>query len=158
MSVISPFIGLASAVAAMLNAESASGGFSRQFTAQRIYDPMRPMETLETMAVDVILGDKKCEPMDRQRQKNTVRIEVCVRQVIRPAAGSVEEQAALDELVNFVEEIDNFLSSHDNRRPPLAQYAGWQDSELVYPFLPKHLRESRQFTSLLRQTYFVATS
>ena len=156
MSTISPFIGLADAVVALLNGNVAAGGFSQNFAAERIYDPMRPMETMETLRVDVVLGDKKCHPLDRSRQHNMLRIQIAARQVIKAAAGSSAEMAALDNLVNFMEEIDNFICLPANRRP--VAYCGWQESELVYPFLPKHLRESRQFTSLLTQTYFVATS
>jgi hypothetical protein len=151
MSIFAP---LADAVAALLNANE----FSMPFVAQRVYDPMRPMETMEQLRVDVVLGDKKCHPMDRARQQNDVRIEIVVRQVISPPAGSVQEQEALDALLALMESIDDYMCLQANRRPPDAPWAGWQESELVYPFLPKHLRESRQYTSLLRITYLVATA
>ena len=147
------FIPLADAVKEMLNANE----FSRQFTAARIYDPLRKLDEMETMRVDVLLGDKQIQALDRTRLHNDCRIEIAVRQVIKPLVGSDAEQTELDDLVGFMEEIGDFLAVPANRRPPAANWAGWQKSELVYPFLPAHLRGSHQFTSLLRITYFVVT-
>ena len=148
------FIPLADAIVAMLNGHTFT---SAQFPpAERIYDALRNLEELENLRVDVLLGDKKQEPIDRTRMQNHPRIEIAVRRVIKAEAGSKEEKAQLDGLVAFVEEIDDFLSMHDNRRPLGAPWAAWQGSELVYPFLPLQLRR-RQFTSLLRMTYFVCT-
>lgn len=148
MSLFNP---LADAVVALLNAQT----FSQQFTATRVYDSTRALETLGTLRVDVILGDRKSTPLDRSRQKDDIRVEVAVRQVVSRSAGLTEETAILDGLVALVEELDAFLSARANRRPPGAEWAGWQGSELVYPFLPAHVRDNRQFTSLLRLSYFV---
>ena len=147
------FIPLADAVKALLNQQT----FSRSFVAARIYDPLRPLEITESMRVDVILGDRKSVPLDRSRMQNTCRVEIALREKIKPLAGSDDERVYLDGLVGFMEELDDCLSDHDNRRPPAAPYAAWQGSELVYPFLPLQLRSERQFTSLLRLTYIVIT-
>lgn len=143
---------LADAVVTLLNGHA----FSQAFTAVRVYDAMRPLDTLETLHIDVILGDRKSEPLNRLLQKDDVRVEVAARQVVNQPAGSAEETAALDALVVLMEEIDTFLSAPAQRRPTNASWAGWQGSELVYPYLPSQLRTSRQFTSLLRLTYLVA--
>jgi hypothetical protein len=146
------FTPLADAIAAMLNGHD----FSREFTAERIYDSLRDLETLETMRVDVLLGDKQSQPMDRSRQENTVRVEIACRQAVKQLAGGPDEKAELDALVGFMEEIDDFLTTPANRRPPAALWAGWQKSELLYPFLVPQLR-GRIFASVLRLSYYVAT-
>ena len=146
------FIPLAEAVLKTLNAQE----FSRPFRATRIYDALRQLPEMEQMRVDVLLGDRKSEPLDRSRMKNVVRIEIAVRQVIKGEAGSELEQQELDALVAFCEEIDDCLSDRSQRRLTAAPWAVWQGTEMVYPFLPQYLR-GRQFTSLLRASYFVAT-
>jgi len=146
------FVPLADAIKDMLNGHE----FSRQFTAVRLYDSLRDIETLETMRVDVLLGDKVSSPMDRSRQENTIRIEIAVRQVVKSLAGSDEETAELDALVAFLEEIDDYLTDPANRRPANAPWAGWQKSELLYPFVLAQLR-GRIFASVLRLSYYVAT-
>jgi len=151
MSLYTP---LADAVVSLLNANT----FSQPFTAQRVYDPMRPMETMEQLRVDVVLADKKCHPMDRSREANEVKIDIFVRQVINAPAGSQQEQTQLDGLLSLMEDISDYMNLQANRRPPNALWAGWQESELVYPYIPSHLRSARQYTSLLRLTYFVATA
>ena len=149
------FVQLADAVVSLLNA----GKFSREFQAQRVYDPLNTnLGDFENFRVDVVLGDRKQEPLDRSRQKNSPRIEIIFRQLIKRAKGSDEEKADLDALVEFVESVDSWISLPANRRPPAASFAGWQGSELVYPFVPAQLRDSRLFISLLRLTYFVATT
>ena len=154
----SVLIQLADAVKTMLNQASAQGLFSKQFAAERIYDAMRPLEEMETMRVDVVLGDRKQVPLDRSRQQNTLRVEICIRQIVTEEAGSAAEKAKLDALVSFMEEIDQYTSLPGHRRPPAFTAAGWQGSELIYPFLPRQLRESRQFISLLRLTYLAVTT
>lgn len=145
------FTPLADAIVTLLNAQT----FATAFTATRIYDPLRPLEENETLRIDVVLGDRKSDPLDRSRLTEDVRVEVAARQVISAAAGSAAETTALDALVALVEEINTFLCAPAQRRP--VAWAGWQRSELVYPYLPAHLREKRQFTSLLRMSYLVVT-
>ncbi|MGO8691637.1 MAG: hypothetical protein ACLQLG_18615 [Thermoguttaceae bacterium] len=149
------FVPLADAVTSLLN----SGSFSEKFTATRIYDPLRPLETLETLRVDVVIGDRKCAPFDRSRQKEEPRIDVCIRQVVNAPAGSAAETAILDGLVGLMEEIDTMFSAPANRTlPPGGNgWARWQNSDLVVPFMPKKLRDDRLFYSLLRLNYLVVT-
>src|SRR5208283_5985613 len=121
-------------------------------------DGLREDEELRELRVDVLIGDKTCEPMDRYRQKNTARLDVVIRQKIVAMAGSTEELNQVNNLMAYAEELDEYLSDHGNRRPPGAQWAGWQQSETVIPYSPRLLREDRLFYSLFRLSYFVATS
>jgi hypothetical protein len=151
------FTPLADAIAAMLNSPSFATAVGAPVgQVNRIYDSNRNLEDLETQQIDVLLGDKKCTPLDRTRQKNTIRIEIAIRQAIRALAGSDDETTQLDNLVALMEDIDDYFSTWANRRPPNAPWAAWQESELLYPFLVPQLR-ARIFASVLRLTYFVVT-
>ena len=148
------FLNLADAVVALLNGNVEN--FPQPFAAQRMYDPLRQLGELETLQVDVILADRKQQILDRTRQQHDPRIEILFRQKIRAAEGSQEWINQLDALVYLVEEVDAFLSAPANRVP--VAYAKWQESELVYPFVPQHLRSAQQFSSLVRVRYAVFTS
>jgi hypothetical protein len=149
---------LADAVVASLNTQ-----FSPDtFTAQRVYDAMRALDSMgSTLWVDIVVGDKQCEPLDRSRQKNHLHVDIIVRQVITGvAAGSSGETTLLDGLMALVESIDTYLSAPKQRvmpAPPAARLAVWQGSETVVPYSPKKLREQRLFYSLLRLSYLAVT-
>ncbi len=155
MSIFAP---LAYAIKEQLLAAQNAGTFATQAIIESPVDGLRDDEELRLLRVDVLIGDKQCEPMDRARQKNTVRMDVVVRQTIKAPRKSLEERKERDELMAYVESLDEYLSAHDNRRPPDAQWAGWQNSETIIPYSPKLLREARLFYAVFRLTYFVATA
>ena len=100
---------------------------------------MRALDAMGgTLWVDVVCGDKTCAPLDRSRQKETLHVDIVVRQVITGvAAGSSEETALLEGLMATVESIDRYLSAPAQRAipaPPAARLAVWQGSETVVPY------------------------
>jgi len=154
MSIFRP---LAKAIKEQLIAAQNAGTFSQTAVIDDPIDSMREDEDLKELRVDVLIGDKTCEPLQRVYQKNMVRMDICVRQIIGPVRGSHEERRQHNELMSYVEQLDEYLAVHANRRPPQATWAAWQNSETVIPFSPALLRQHRLFYSLFRITYFVAT-
>jgi hypothetical protein len=147
---------LGDAVVTLLNAST----FSTPFTATRLYDAMRPLETLEQLRVDVVLGNRPCSPFDRSRQKNEPKIQIVARQKVAAPAGSPAETAILDTLLGLMESIDELFSSPGNRTLPPGEegWAKWQQSEVTVPYLPAALREDHIFYSLLTLQYLVITN
>ncbi len=131
--------------------------FQRPALIEQPIDGLREDEELKQLRVDVLIGDKNCRPMSRVGQENIVRLDVCVRQTINAPRNSREERQQIGGLLNYVAVLDEYLSAHDNRRPPNATWAGWQNSETIIPYSTKLLRENRLFYSLFRLTYFVAS-
>jgi len=150
------FIQVADSIVEELN-EAPADTFSRPIgTVARIYDPTRELPDLSKLRVDVVLGDRKSSAISRVMQKNLVRIDIAFRQKVDGEPDSDAETAELDGLVAFVEEVEGFFDGPP-RRLKYADFAVWQQSDLVYPYLPSHLGGKRQFTSMLRLTYVVAT-
>ena len=82
-------------------------------------------------------------------------MEIAFRQVIRgEPENAIERRQSLDELVALAEEVEAFFTDPP-RRLKYADFAMWDNTELLYPYLPAHLDKKRQFTSLLRLTYVV---
>ena len=155
MSIFAP---LQYAIVQQLLAAQKADAFSRPAVIEGPLDGLREDEELQQLRVDVLIGDKQCEPLDRARQRNTVRMDVVVRQIIKPQRKSEMESREVHGLMAYVEELDEYLSDHDNRRPPDAQWAAWQNSETIVAYSPPLLRADRLFYSLFRLNYFVATS
>lgn len=136
--------------------EAPADSFARSLgKIERIYDPQRQPEGLEELRVDVILGDRKTKPISRALKENDCRVDIGFRQVVKSPAGSTDEQAELDALIELVEQVEAFFTNPP-RRLKYADFAAWTETELVYPYLPSHVR-TRQFTSILRLTYRIAT-
>ncbi len=156
MSIFAPLV---KAIAEQLiAAQQIEGTFSRTALIEHPLDGLREDEELKALRVDVLIGDKQCEPLDRARQKNTIRMDVVVRQTIKAARKSREEKKEVDGLLAYVEQLDDYLSAHDNRRPPNADWAGWQNSETIIPYSPQLLRQDRLFYAVFRLNYLVVTA
>jgi hypothetical protein len=155
MSIFAP---LAKAIAEqLLAAQKVEGTFSRAATIEHPLDDLRGDEELAVLRVDVLIGDKKCEPADRARQSNRVRMDVCIRQKIKCVRKSKEEQELVEGLLAYVEQLDDYLSSPPCRRLTAANWAEWENSETVIPYSPWRLREERLFYAVFRLEYSVFT-
>jgi hypothetical protein len=151
MSETAIIIAIADAMVSELNAavRSEDNPFTKQFTAERIYDSERELEDQETLRVDVLIGDTDQTFSSRSMLQGDHRIDVAIRQKVKAL-----DTKALDELADFVSQIDDFFSLPPRR---LVDYpaAGWIASKVVYYYVPAHIREKSKFTSLLRFTYRV---
>lgn len=140
MSVITD---IADAVAASLN--DASGGFSQEFTAERLHQPTFELAELQTLHVSVVPKSVTITNATRQHSYFDCAIDVGVQQ-------KVDGDAEVDVLLGLVEEIADHL-----RLKRLADYpqAAWLSIEHDPVVASEHLDQNRQLTSVLTVTYRV---
>lgn len=127
--------------------------FSRKFTAERCYQPTFDLPDLQTLKVTVV--PKGISPMagegSRGAMQHDYQVHVAVQKKL--ATTGDEQKAELDALMLFVEEIAKHL---ERNRLGACEDAKWVTQELDPVFLPEHLEELRQFTSVLTLTYRAA--
>jgi hypothetical protein len=128
--------------------------FSQPFTAERIYDPERKLEELEAMRVDVLAGDVKTVPLTRTNKLGTYHVDVAMRQVVNRQ--DPEARNRMDAMGGLLEEISDYFTLPPRRLKYLTQ-AATVEGQVIYPYLPSHLRHDQQFTSLLRLTMKAAS-
>jgi len=126
------------------------GAFSLPFQAVRAYVPAYRLQEMTALRVTVIPREVTSEPYSRGQRLYTVRIDVGVQKRVDP-----EDTAAVDALVDLVHEMEAFLRGRDLELPG-GETAKWRETEWPALWLPDHLREYRQFTSVLSPAYEVA--
>jgi len=149
MSTTCELVQVADAVAAELNAES----FSLPFTAVRHYETAMELEETGEIAVDVV----PVSPGMEEESDTTLRFDSAVDVAVRykftsadtdPATGRINT-LAVDDLLNLVQELGRFLSL---RR--LTEFdAVFVSIETMFGWVPDHLQQWSQFTSIFRVTY-----
>jgi len=134
---------IADAVVAEMNGHA----FSQPFAAVRTYDTTLALEDAGTLHVTVVPKALAEEAASRAADQVDYAVDVGVRK--KPASVS---NAEMDPLVTLVEEIRTFF-----RRRRLAAVPGAMCIQTpVEPvFVPEHLREYGQFTSVLTLTFRV---
>ncbi len=139
-------IRIADAVVAALNAAA----LSQPFTAVRHYLPEFDLKEMDTLHVSVVPAELDEEIADRVRDRAEYKIHVAVQKRVSKQDPPGLDAAAIDALMQLVEEIDDLL-----RHKPLAGYeqAHWTKTENKPIYDPKHLKEHGQFTSLLVFTF-----
>ena len=135
-------LNIADAVVAQLNA----GSFSQPLAAERHYQPQFELPDMTTLHVSVVPCGISTKTLDRSRDMFDYQIDVAVQQKVDQA------NPPLDVLMGLVEEVaDHFraaaLASFPNARCIEVK------NEPVY--LPEHLTELGQFTSVLTLTFKV---
>ncbi|HOF18483.1 MAG TPA: hypothetical protein PK082_06210 [Phycisphaerae bacterium] len=131
---------IAQAVADTLNEQD----FSVPFTAERVALPEFDLAAMQELHVTVVPRQVDSEVLDRGRDAHDVKVDVAVQKKVASIAN--EE---IDPLLALVQEIADFL----NRRN--LDGAIWKKTENNPVYSPEHLREMRQFTSVLTITYRV---
>lgn len=141
-------IQIADAMVAMLNGAT----LSQSFTAKRYYLPEFDLKEMSTLHVSVVPAELDEEMADRSRDKAEYKIHVAVQKRVAMQEPPGLDMAAIDGLMQLVEEIDDLF-----RHKPLAGFeqAHWVKTENKPIYDPKHLKEHGQFTSLLAFTYRV---
>jgi hypothetical protein len=141
-------IQIADAVTAALNAAT----LSQSFTAVRHYLPEFDLKEMETLHVSVVPAELDEEMADRTRDRAEYKIHVAVQKRVAKQDPPGIDTAAIDALMQLVEEIDDLF-----RHKRLAGYeqAHWAKTENKPIYDPKHLKEHGQFTSLLVFTFRV---
>lgn len=133
---------LADAVKDTLNAAT----FTQEFTATRVLLPEFKLEDLDVLHVVVVPRNVAITLRDRAYNRFTIGIDVGV--LMRPEDLEI---ATLDALVALVREI----AAHMIRRQLTvdSDVAKWKGTAVNPLYAPEHLRENRQFTSVIRLTY-----
>jgi hypothetical protein len=131
---------IAEAVVDEINAAS----FSQPLVAARHYTPSFELSEMSTLKVSVVPRSVTSKALDRARDSFEYQIDVAVQKRVD------ESLAALDELMQLVEEIADHL-----RTSPLTTLPEVRCMEVVNApiYASEHLQELRQFTSLLTLTY-----
>ena len=135
---------IADAVVAELN-NAPEGTFGQAFTAQRLNLPEFDLKDMQDLHVTVVPKGVEIAAASRANSQYDWQIDVAVQKKLASA-----DQSEQDGLIALVEEIATFLA-----RRPLSAFpaAVWVRAELPTLYSPEHLRELRQFTSVLTLTY-----
>lgn len=147
---------LADAIAAQINAaDAADFTISPNPTAVRSWAEWdEKLENLNTLYVDVVPAGISSELNDRGELVYTLETDIGVRkrfgQTDQASATGRINASALDELALLTEELHEFFAAD---RPTTEQQAVWTEVEYRAPYVRKHLRELRQWTSIVRVTH-----
>ena len=128
---------IADAVVAELN----TGGFNQAFTAQRAYAPVFDLGEMKDLHVTVVTRAASVERLDRTLRQFDYSIDVAVQKKL-----STGGNAEIDTLMFLAEQIaDRFQGKR------LSQFNAASclrvENDPIYS--PDHLRDLRQFTSVL---------
>ena len=145
---------VAEAVASELNA-AAEGTFGLEFTAQRVYLPEKDLPELVDLSVCVVPKGIETAMAGRNMIQHDVSIDIGVRKKLSASTAAGSDHVELDGLSELVEQIAGYL-----RLRPLAgvALARWIGSSVNPIYAVEHLRELRQFTSVLTVIYRVMES
>ena len=139
---------IADAVVTALN----GAHLSQPVSAQRYYLPEFDLKDMDTLHVSVVPAELDEEIADRAHDRAEYKIHVAVQKRVAKQDPPGIDTAAIDALMQLVEEIDDLF-----RHKRLAGYeqAHWAKTENKPIYDPKHLKEHGQFTSLLVFTFRV---
>ena len=148
MATSSTTIQIADAVVAVLNGAT----LSQPIQAARHYLPEFDLKEMDELHVSVVPAELDEEIADRARDRAEYKIHVAVQKRVSKQEPPGLDTAAIDGLMQLVEEIDDLF-----RHKPLAGYpeAHWTKTGNKPIYDPKHLQEHGQFTSLLALTFRV---
>jgi hypothetical protein len=138
----SPLIDLSDAVTGALEAET----WSMEIEVERSYQPILELENLanlEKVKVDVVPRGQVTTRLSRSQWDRVYQVAVLVRS--KPAGMA---NADLDDLMELVEEISEFFRATYRPLTTMQEFA-CVSVEHDPCFLPDHLDELRQFTSLV---------
>lgn len=136
-------IQIADAVVAELNDAS----LSLPFTARRSYLPTYKLEELDELHVTVIAKDVVGEMVDRSRDNETHRIDVGIQKRLSEIANGT-----IDPLMQVSREIRDHLKRRQLTDFPTAAIIGFEHDPV---YVPRHLEEHNQFTSVITLSYLV---
>ena len=139
-------IQIADAVVAALN----GAGLSQPVTAVRYYLPEFDSKEMDQLHVSVVPAELDEEIADRTRDRAEYKIHVAVQQRVSKQDPPGLDTAAIDGLMQLVEEIDDLF-----RHKPLAglDAAHWTKTENKPIYDPKQLKDNSLFVSLLALTF-----
>jgi hypothetical protein len=143
---MSTIVDIADAVVAELN----GGTFSQTLTAMRHYKPVFDLKDMKDLHVSVVPKAQEMSMAGRGLAQSDVQIDIGVQKKLPDDVP--DDAAAIDGLMNLVQEIADFLRQ---RRLAAMSSAAWVRTENSPVYAPDHLEQLRQFTSVLTVTYRV---
>lgn len=138
----------------------AAGSFTKSATPIVSYDTELPLDEANTIRVDVVAAGMTSESESRISLRYNVLIDVAVRFKFDPstqifATGKIG-LSHIEGFVDYLEELAEHLAKPANRALTGKTDATWLRNEIRAPWIPEHIREHRQYTGILRATYYVA--
>ena len=146
----------AEAVRDLLDASS----LSIEVNADVSYDPELPLEDLDAVHVTVVAASLLQEPDSRISVAYNIGLDVAVRYRFGVSSQIADQSIDIDDVGDYItllEEIAEYLADKDNR--VLTSVTGkpsWMRNEIRFPWVPQMLRENRQYTGIMRATYYSA--
>ncbi len=138
---------IASQVANAVVFELANHEFSQPFEPKMLVLPAFESVELEILRVSVVPRTLEIDRVTRASSKYTVGIDIGIQKRI---SGTAEETVTV--MGTLVDEIADFLKSHDLSQFPAAQWHGLVNDPL---YVPEHLSQKRTFTSVLSLKYLL---
>ena len=128
------------------------GSLSQAVTAERYYLPEFDLKDMDALHISVVPAELDEEVADRAHDRAEYKIHVAVQKRVAKQDPPGFDQAAIDGLMQLVQEIDDLF-----RHKAMAGYesAAWTKTENKPIFDPKQLKDSSLFTSLLVLTFRV---
>ncbi len=139
-------IKIADALVAALNVAT----FVQSFEATRSYQPTFELPDMKTLRVSVVPKGKVSSPegSNREARAHLYQIDIGIQKKL--SEDTATEQAQFDAMMALVQEIDAHL---EEKRLPGADDAKWMETINEPVFIPEHLEQYRQFSSVLTLTY-----
>jgi hypothetical protein len=138
---MSTVVQIADAVVAELNA----GTFTESFTAERLFSPVFDLQDMQTLRVSVMPRSVTTQPASRSAGFFDYAIDIGVQKKLNS-----EDSAEVEGHLALVEQISDYLR---NRKLTAMPDAFWTKTENNPVYVPEHLDQLRQFTSVLTVTY-----
>lgn len=123
--------------------------FSPAFTAVRLYVPSFELTDMDTLHVSVVPRAARTTQLDRSRMTREVDVDVAVQQ--RFASDAL---TTIDPLLELAEEIAAYFAQPTQRQLG-ALAAVWLRTAHDPIYVPEHLDELRQLTSVVTLTFRV---
>jgi len=122
------------------------GTFSQAFTAIRTYYPHFKLAEYKTLRVTVLPVNMLIEEVSRAAVIDKVTINVAVQKQVDP-----DDNAAMDPLVEVVEEISNYFRVNPDQTPSGFRYNGVEVGPIA---APEMLERNRVFTSIINFSFW----
>lgn len=146
---------IADAVKDLLDAAT----LSKAFDVRLAYDTELQLEDLDTLSVDLVAAGLTVSSESRSSLEYNAVLDIAVRYRFGVAEQETDGSIAVEEIAEYLElleEIGEHLADPDNRQLATTTPATWISNEIRFPWVPEHLRNNRQYTGILRATYYAA--
>lgn len=145
-------VDISKAIVAELQAGMAAGTFgATRFVVERAYMVEYELKAIKDMIVTVVPESLEISTFVRTRDVETNRIDIAVRK--RLGAG-VDKIAEIDEVDGLIEVVRS-LTRHFRRLQLTGLDVTIKSVSNQPIYVPQHLREWKQFTSVIRMAYEV---